>query len=193
VPASPDQKHFRWYADDHAIGVGENPLAAEDANPSVVAGANYRLRIQASISGGSLSLAARLEFKEDSGAWTALGASGATNVFYTNSTYFADGDATSSSLLTPTGTYSAGQAKDAGATSSEVVLASGFYREWLWNIQFAPAAAGKTYQFRITNAGVGFQTYSVTPEVQVGGSSDAIFRRNLLLRSGCRGVNQQRD
>jgi hypothetical protein len=188
VPASPNQKHFRWYADDHAIGVGENPLAAEDANPSVVAGTNYRLRVEVSISGGSMGIAARLEFKEDSGAWTALGASGATNVFYTNSTYFADGDATTGSLLTPTGTYSAGEAKDAGATSSEVALASGYYREWLWNIRFAAAAAGKTYQFRVTNAGVGFQTYSVTPEVQVSGADGVISRRNSCLRTGCRGM-----
>jgi hypothetical protein len=193
VSSTSYQKHFRWYADDHAIGAGENPLAGEDVNPSVVVGVNYRLRIEVSLSGGTLSIAARLEFKEDSGAWTMLGASGATNVFYTDSTYFADGDATTDSLLTATGTYSAGQAKDAGATSSQVLLAAGQYREWLWNIRFANAAAGKTYQFRITNNGNPLSTYSVTPEVQVPEASGAMFRRNLSLRTGCRGVSQQGD
>jgi hypothetical protein len=192
VAATPDQKHFRWYADDHALGNGENPLAGEDANPSVVVGANYRLRIEVSTAVSS-NIAARLEFSENSGAWTALGASGATSVFYTDSTYFADGDATTASLLTPGGTYSAGQAKDAGATSSQVALSGGQYREWLWNIRFASAAAGNTFRFRVTNGGSGLPMYSVTPQVQVSEAGGIHFRRNLLLRSGCRGVNQQRD
>jgi hypothetical protein len=189
VPATSDQKHFRWYADDHAIGSGENPLAGEDANPSVVVGANYRLRIEVSNVGTQMNVAARLEFKEDSGAWTELGASGATNVFYADSSYFADGDATTTSLLTPTGTYSAGQAKDTGAISSQVLLSAGCYREWLWNVRFASAAAGKTYHFRITNNGSALSAYSVTPGVQVSQASSAVFRRNRFLRSGCRGVS----
>jgi hypothetical protein len=184
----PDQKHFRWYADDHALGVGENSLASEDANPNVIVGVNYRLRIEvALVSGSAQSLAARLEFKENSAAWTVLGASGATNVFYSNSTYFADGDATTNSLLTATGSYSAGQAKDSGATSSQAVLNAGSYREWLWNIQFATAAAGKTYQFRITNNGTPLDIYSVTPQVTLL-SNGIIIRRNSSLRIGCRGV-----
>jgi hypothetical protein len=187
VPGTSYQRHFRWYADDHAIGSGENPLADEDADPSVVVGANYRLRIAVSTI-STLEIAARLEFKENSGAWTALGASGATNVFYADSTHFNDGDATTTSLLTPAGTYSAGQAKDAGATSSQAVLALGYYREWLWNIRFAAAAAGNTYLFRITNNGATLSSYSVTPQVQVQASSGPAFRRGISCRSGCRGV-----
>jgi hypothetical protein len=183
------QRHFRWYADDHAIGSGENPLADEDADPSVAVGVNCRLRIAVSTT-GALDIAARLEFKENSGAWTALGASGATNVFYTDSTHFADGDATTTSLLTPAGTYSAGQAKDAGATSSQALLAMDYYREWLWNIRFAAAAAGNTYLFRITNNGASLSSYSVMPQVQVQASSGPAFRRSMFCRSGCRGVSQ---
>jgi hypothetical protein len=182
-----DQKCFRWYADDHVLGVGENPLAGENVDPSVAAGVNYRLRIEVANTGTSGNVAARLEFKEGSGAWTALGASGATRVFYSDSTYFSDGAATSDSLLTANGTYSAGQAKDAGATASSLSLASGHYGEWVWNIRFAATAAGKTYQFRVTDAGSPLDSYTVTPQVTVP-SSGTFRRRNLSPRTGCRGV-----
>jgi hypothetical protein len=183
-----DQRYFRWYADDHSLGVGENPLAAENANPSVVVGTRYRLRIEVSAAGQNQAIAARLEFREGSDSWTALGAAGSTNVFHADSTYFSDGDATTDSLLTAYGSYSAGQAKDAGATSSSVTLNSGYYREWEWNIRFAAAAAGKTYQFRITNNGAALTTYNSTPQVQVSSSAAVVFRRNLFCRSGGRGV-----
>jgi hypothetical protein len=169
------QKHFRWYADDHAIGAGENPLANQDANPAnLVAGVNYRLRIEVANSGDGRNIAGRLEFMDVAiGIWGAIQAAGNGNVFYTDSSYFNDGDPTTASLLTAEGTYSAGQAKDAGATSSNVMLNINGYREWEWNIQFAPEAVGNTYQFRVTNAGTLLTTYAVTPQVTVQSSFQA--------------------
>ena len=117
-----------------------------------------------------------------------LGANGATNVFYTDSTYFTDGDATTDSLLTATEHI----LPDKPRMQERPVLSpslAGHYREWLWNIRFAAAAAGNTYQFRITNNGAAFYPYSATPQVQVSASS-VIFRRNSSFRTGCRGVIQ---
>ncbi len=166
--ASPtyDQKHFRFYS-DNLVPAGlntANPLAAEDTNYDVGIATTFRLRIETANTGTVAgSITRRLEFKEDSGSWTQI-TTGTNNVRLSNSSNFTDGDATTS-RLTAVGTFMAGQGKDTGSDTSSISLTNAYNTEDEYSLILQSGAAGHAYTFRITNAGVALDTYTVTPAI----------------------------
>ncbi|MDP3997298.1 MAG: hypothetical protein Q8P73_02240, partial [bacterium] len=157
-----DQKHFRIYEDDAALN-SATAYAAEDTNKSVLIGANFRLRFSVANTGDAAGdITRRLEFSEDAGDWTQI-TTGTNNVRLVNSTEFTDGDATTA-LLTPTGTFAAGQGKDTGSDTSQISLTNAYYVEDEYALKFETAADGHSYQFRITNAGTAI-SYTNTPNI----------------------------
>lgn len=164
--ATLDQKHFRFY-NDSAVPAGlnnANPYAAEDANYNIGLNTTFRLRIEvANTAASSGNLTPRLEFKEDSGSWTQI-TTGSNNVRLSNSTNFADGAATTT-RLTAVGTFAAGEGKDTGSDATLLSLTNNYYTEHEYSLILQSGASGKSYQFRITNAGTALDTYTVTPAI----------------------------
>jgi len=164
-PANPvfDQKHFRFYRDNGGLNSADF-YASEDTNYNIGINTTFRLRIETANTGEAAgNITRRLEFKEDSGTWTQI-TTGTNNVRISGSANFADGDATTS-RLTATGTFTAGQGKDAGSDTSQISLTNGYYTEDEYSLILQATAAGHSYQFRISNAGTALDTYTVTPAI----------------------------
>ncbi len=162
-PFSFNQKHFRIYQDDAGLNAA-TAYAAEDTNYNIITATNFRVRFEVANTGQAAGdITRRLEFKEDAGAWTQI-TTGTNNIRLVDSTNFTDGDATTS-RLTATGTFTAGKGKDTGSDAAQISLTGSYYTEDEYSLKFQAAAAGKTYQFRITNSGVALNTYTVTPSI----------------------------
>ena len=104
------------------------------------------------------------------------------NVSLVDSTNFTDGDATTS-RLTATGTFSAGQGKDTGSDTSSISLANGYYTEDEYSLKFDSGANGNTYQFRITNVGTPLTTYASIPTVSAGVTSLLRIKSPLHIKA----------
>jgi hypothetical protein len=158
-----DQKHFKIFQ-DNAVLNSATLYAAEDTNYNPQIGADFRIRFEV-VNTGTLAgnISRRLEFREDSGSWTQI-TSNSNDVRLSDSSNFSDGDATTS-LLTSTGTFIAGQGKDTGATTSSVSLTNNYYTEDEYSLIFQSAAAGHTYQFRVSNNGTALNVYSQIPSI----------------------------
>ena len=126
----------------------------------------------ANTGGAAGNIVRRLEFKEDSGSWTQI-TTGTNNVRLSDSTNFSDGTATTS-RLTAVGTFTAGQGKDTGSDTSSISLTNAFYTEDEYSLILQSAAAGHSYQFRITNAGTALDTYTVTPAINTPDSTPPV-------------------
>ncbi len=161
-----DQKHYKFYQDDAGLNLATQ-LAAEDttySNASV--STNYRVRIETANTGtGAGNISRRLEFKEDAGAWTQI-TTNSNNVRLSLSSQFADAAATTQ-RLTGVGTFTAGQGKESGSDTSSISLTNAYNTEDEYSFAFQTGAASKTYQFRISNAGVALTTYTQTPQMAV--------------------------
>ena len=168
-----DQKHFKIYQDNAGLNSAAQ-YAGEDTNYNIVNGINFRIRFEtANIGGSSGNITRRLEFKEDSGAWTQI-TTNSNNVRLVNSSNFTDADATTT-RLTATGTFTTGDGKDTGSDAESISLSADYYAEDEYALKFESDAVGKTYQFRITNAGTVLDTYSKTPSITVADASTACF------------------
>jgi len=167
-----DQKHFRIFDDDGDINSG-TPLANEDANYyNIDSLKNIRIRLEVANTGtGAGNITRRLEFKEDTGAWTQI-TTNSNNVRLSLSPNFDDGDATTS-RLTATGTFMAGQGKESGSDTTQISLTNAYYVEDEWCIKFQAAAEGHSYQFRVTNAGSALSVYTITPTIIPAAYADA--------------------
>ncbi len=164
-----DQKHFQIFQDDAALN-SATQYAAEDTNYNIAINTNFRLRIEIANTGTSAGyLTRRLEFSEDGGAWTQI-TTDSNNVRLVDSSEFTDADATTT-RLTATGTFMAGQGKDTGSDTTQILLTNAYFVEDEYALKFQSGAAGSTYQFRITDAGLTLDTYSVTPEITATTSS----------------------
>jgi hypothetical protein len=179
-----NQKHFRIYNDDGSTINNATALAGEDINYSVPVDTNFRIRFEVANTGtAAVNIVRRLEFREYSGGswgvWTQI-TTNSNNVRLQDSANFADGDATTS-RLTASGTFTAGQGKDTGSDTSSISLANGYYTEDEYSLKFQAGASGNIYEFRITNAGVALDSYSVTPST---GSSALKVKGGLQIKGG---------
>jgi|GEM_PF-5110908 hypothetical protein len=158
-----NQEHFRFFLDDGGLNAAD-PAVAQDTNYNVGVGNIFRLRIEVANTGNTpVSITRRLEFQEDSGAWTQI-TTNSNNVRLAVSGNFVDGAATTPKL-TAVGIFTAGQGKDTGSDTSSLSLTNGYNVEDEYSLILQSGAAGHSYSFRITNAGTVLDTYSVTPTV----------------------------
>jgi len=138
--------------------------AAQDTSYNIGVNTIFRIRFEvANTSSNSGTLISRLEFKEDSGAWTEI-TTNSNNVHLAISSFFTDGAATTS-RLTSTGSFVPGQGKDTSSDTSVVSLGASSYTEDEYAIILEASAAGHSYQFRITNAGTPLDNYVVFPSI----------------------------
>ena len=167
-----DQKHFIVYNDDAAMNsatvlTGMTSTAAQDTNFYDIdtdVKSVFRIRFEVANTGdAAANITRRLEFREDSGAWTQI-TTGTNNVRLYNSTNFADGAATTQKL-TGVGTFTAGKGKDTASDTTQISLTNGYNVEDEWCLQFQSTAQTHSYQFRVTNAGTALTTYTVTPTI----------------------------
>lgn len=161
IPNHPyfNQNHFRIYKDDDGLNSATS-YANEDTNYNVPVNTNFRLRIEiANTRDVAGNVVRTLQFSEDSGSWTTL-TTDSNNVRIIDSSNFTDGDATTT-RLTATGTFVAGQGKDTGASTSNYMLASGYYIEDEWSLKFQSSAIGHAYEFR----SIGENVYEYTTAV----------------------------
>ncbi len=91
----------------------------------------------------------------------------------------ASGANTTAQLTAPsgktTGDFEAGRIQDDENPADTVNITADNYTEMEWNIAFtASAEDGETYEFRVTKAGTVLDTYSVTPELTVGGGATPV-------------------
>ena len=169
-----DQKHFKIYQDDAGLN-SATQYNIEDANYNVPISTNFRIRFEVANTGGiAANITRRLEFKEGSGSWTQITAD-SNNIRLQDSTNFTDAGATTT-RLTATGTFTAGQGKDTGSDTSQISLTNAYYTEDEYSLRFQTGASGNTYQLRITNAGVALDTYSQTPSITPGAVATTVFK-----------------
>ena len=176
-----DQKHFKIYQDDAGLN-SATQYNIEDANYNVPISTNFRIRFEVANTGGiAANITRRLEFKEGSGSWTQITAD-SNNIRLQDSTNFTDAGATTT-RLTATGTFTAGQGKDTGSDTSQISLTNAYYTEDEYSLRFQTGASGNTYQLRITNAGVALNTYSQTPSISPGAVATTVLKIKGVLRA----------
>jgi hypothetical protein len=152
---------FQFYQDDAGLNAATQAVA-EDTNYNPAVNTSFRLRIQTRSYGATSSFVRRLEFSEDSGVWTQI-TTNSNNVRLQASSNFSDGESTTSRISFP-GTWSAGNGKSTSSdTASATLAALDGYIEDEYCLMFQTAAAGHTYQFRLTKAGALYTSYTVTP------------------------------
>lgn len=155
----PTIEHCQFYGDNGttinnaSALAGTTLTAASDGNfYDIEVGVPFRVRFEVANTGGqSGSIARRLEFSEDGGAWTQI-TTGTNNIRLQSSTHFSDGDATTQRLAA-VGSFQAGQGKQSASDTSSITLATSSNVEDEWCVQFQATAAGHSYQLRPTNAG----------------------------------------
>jgi len=189
APISSIQKHFKIYNDDGTTINDATALAGEDINYNVGLNTNFRIRFETVNTGAAaINIVRRLEFREYSGgvwgAWTQITTS-TNNVRLADSLIFADTAATTS-RLTAVGTFMAGQGKDTGSDTSSISLTNGYYTEDEYSLKFQAGAAGNTYQFRITNAGVALDSYNISPSISPGAVSILKVQGGLRVKGTMR-------
>jgi len=166
-----NQNHFRVYQDDGALNAA-TMFAAIDTNCNIYMGQNFRIRFEVANTGDAAgSVVRRLKFSEDGGTYTTV-TTNSNNVRLNDSANFTDAAATTT-RLTATGTFVAGQGKDTGADASTVSITNVYYIEDEYSLLFMAGAAGHTYTFRIYSTDAALTTYDQTPTVialQVSGN-----------------------
>lgn len=168
------QAHYRWYADDAALGA-ETPLAAEDAAATIDhVLRNYRLRMLTANHGAGLQsmFSEVLQYSEDNGSWMNIGTADSAAVYVSPSTYITDAEWITTGMLTADGTYQRGEAKDAGGTvarSDADAKLTGYYcTEDCFSLRFSSSAFGKSYRFRLRHYnGAAYDYYDVLPTISV--------------------------
>lgn len=151
----------------------------EDTPTAVAIGENIRLRIEVANSGSeALDYDYRLESATKVGAvcgddesFLAVPVIATTEHFeMTTSTFFVNGDPTTAQLTVPDAfVFVAGKmVEDPSNSSGNITLAFENYTEIEFVFQAtANAVAGGSYCFRLTNAGVLLDDYSIFPELQI--------------------------
>lgn len=176
-----NQKHFRFFNDDGTVLNDATAMAAEDTDISnVEKETNFRIRYSVANTGTwPGDIRRRLEWRVSGGSWATIDIlTGAVRL--SSSTKFADGDATTN-RLTLTGTFMAGQGKESGSDATQISLTDAYCVEDEWCVAFNPeAAAGATYEFRVTRAGYALNTYTQTGKATV----KAVVAGNIKVISG---------
>ena len=105
----------------------------------------------------------------------------------TSANIAAGGTTATTAQLTPpasktTSNFTAGKIGDDANPLPAVDVASDYYTELEWSLQaVSPAAAGDTYQFRITAAGTPLTTYSLTPQLTIAGAT-GVRKRVIVVQ-----------
>ena len=162
------QTFYQIFKDDGTdLNTGKTAYAAQNTNYNYLMDVPFRIRfVLEDDDGGINDISPRLEFSENSGAWTQITTS-SNNVRLFDSAVFTDGASTTKIL-----TYNWGtpllqcQGKDTGSdVVPACVGALGATWETEYSLKFEAGAIGKSYQFRITNAGAALDTYQATPTI----------------------------
>lgn len=160
----------------------------EDTVDSNTTLTNMRLRVEVANTGlVSANRNLKLEYAAKSTtcsgvvSWTAMPTSGTANPFVmVDSSYFADGDATTTQL-TATGTFVAGKMVEPTSNSTgAITIGASQYTEAEFSIQANSSASG-TYCLRVSDNGTDLDVYSVYPEVTLSSSGPTLSQ---LMRHG---------
>lgn len=174
------QTHFKIYQDDAGLNAATQ-YAAEDTNFNVAENTLFRIRLQLSnLTPINYIAHRRLMFSEDGGTYTQI-TTGTNNVRLADSSNFSDGDATTTRLSSPGGSFTAGEGKDTSSDTASPGLIASKYTEDEWGLKFEAAAVGHSYAFRIyQDSGAPITSYTVTPVISpvsagitISGTSDA--------------------
>ena len=181
-----NQTGYKIYQDDAGLN-SATYYALENKNYNISLSTNFRIRFKVANTGsGAGDIARRLEFKEGSGSWTQI-TTNSNNVRLADSSNYTDATATTG-RLTSAGTFTAGQGKDTGSDTSLVSLGASHYTEDEFAIKFQATASGKTYQFRITNAGTALDGYLAIPTIAPGTLPSLLKMEGVLHVKGGLGV-----
>ncbi len=182
------QIHYRWRNDDGSETTADW-LEAEDigsptASSSVEIGDNVRLRVEvANVGGGdATNYNYRLEYatstgncSTDPGGWLTVLADSSGHWQMATSSYFTDGDPTTSQFdNTESYSFVEGDMVASSSNSSEnIILSEGEYTEVEYVIKATANAQGAgTYCLRTTNAGVSLDAYDIFPVITISGSTN---------------------
>lgn len=185
---------YRFY--DDGTETGSTALAAENTAPtiSVVSGnATCQLRygVQESGSGsasGGTTDDYQLQYAKNGGAFANV-AGASSNVRAFPSASLTDAAATTQRLSAGTGSFIAGEIDEADGIVTDWQLTADNFSELLFSIELVSAdlAHGDTLTFRVLRNGAVFNTYSVTPTINVNKFTQVLDNAFELLAQqlGC--------
>ncbi len=180
-----DQNHYRWRDDTAALNTSSGWHAAIDtAYTTLPQNTTVRLRVEVANTGGAgaydypflLEYAARSGLTCGDETFTTVPVTATTEHFQmVGSAQYIDQASASSSLLTATGTFTAGRGVAYPANQSVAIdIPNGYYTELEYSIQATSnSTSSQVYCLRVTNVGSTTNfTYSVYPEVTISASSN---------------------
>ena len=177
-----EQLEYRWYANADSMSPGA-ALAAQDS--SLAGGTestpyHLRMSVRDSVVDLNPGQAFKLQYAtSQSGPWTDVGAAGSAKVWrgYDNPSV-ADGATIPTSLLsfaTILETYE--EANDSASTPAKIDTSKA--AEWAWVVQANSPSPNTTYYFRmVRDIGTPLETYTVYPELAIGGVGVTITPNN---------------
>ncbi|HEY4694446.1 MAG TPA: peptidoglycan DD-metalloendopeptidase family protein [Candidatus Nanoarchaeia archaeon] len=199
APITLAQNHFRWRDDSTALNTSGGYLASEDNIPTINKSTTVRVRLEVANTGGAPArdYPFQLEFAARTGGTCGDETFAAVPVTPTSehfemvtSSQYADQAATSSSLLTATGTFSNGRGVEDPANQTVAIdITNAFYTEVEYAVQATTNATDSaTYCFRLTNVGSTTNfTYTTYAEVTIASSGptlDQLMRHGKWLSGG---------
>ena len=180
--AGSEQLEYRWYANADSASPGA-ALAAQDIPlAGGTEGTSYHLRmgVKDSVVDLNPGQAFKLQYAtSQSGPWTDVGAAGSAEVWrgYDNPSE-ADGATIPTSLLsfaTILETYE--ETNDSASTPAKIDTSKA--AEWAWLVQANSPSPNTTYYFRmVRDIGTPLETYTVYPELAIGGVGVTITPNN---------------
>jgi hypothetical protein len=180
TPSAFIQEYFRIRSDD-SVGLNANSgwAAAENANATIGTGNPFRIRfkVRETATGEETNFDFKLQVNRNSGGWVDVGVLGtgvAPAALAVISGQYADGDATSTELLSSTSTYVNGEGSEDAETEARYSL-SNTETELEWCLQIlgfhdgpAQNVAGNTLEFRVVeNDGTAFAGSYTNPTITV--------------------------
>lgn len=171
-----EQVSFRLRNDDGSESAA-TWKAALNTNVSLTLDENVRLRfLTKSLAGTGESLAPQLQYRHDSGsgfgAWTDVNA-GSSAVRSSASSHITEDGATTEQLGGP-GTFAAGRLDEVDGVTESIFIgpAQETEHEFCFQVRSAVVDVGDTIEFRITNGGAVYTTYTSTPSCLIVASVD---------------------
>ena len=168
---------YRWYAD--GTETGATALAAENTALSTDDAAILVLRYGVQESGAGTAQGAttddyQLQYKLNAGAFTDVTTSSAVCRGYTSAN-LTDAAATTQRLSSGTGAFVAGEIAETDGLLTDWRLTADNFSELLYAVQLQAGdlVAGDAVTFRVLRNGSVFDTYSVTPTVNIANAVDA--------------------